>query len=122
MRLKQPTRLDIGIFLTSFAVLLVELLLTRIFSVTLYYHLSFMVVSLAMLGFAAAGLVVHLAPGRFPEEKLLQQLSIISIAFAVSTVIAIAVAFEVSVSLYPSAGNLLRLALIYSFCVIPFVL
>lgn len=42
--------LDVGVFLVSAGVLLFELLPTRIFSVTMYYHLSFMVVSLAMLG------------------------------------------------------------------------
>ena len=38
-----------GIFLISFSVILLELLLTRIFSVTMYHHLSFLSVSLAML-------------------------------------------------------------------------
>src|SRR2546422_7903907 len=83
MRFNKPTRLDAGIFLVSFAVLLLELLLTRIFSVTLYYHLSFMVVSLAMLGFAAGGLAANLWSNRFRESALLGQLSVLSLFFCV---------------------------------------
>ncbi|HKO96110.1 MAG TPA: hypothetical protein VJU86_03895 [Pyrinomonadaceae bacterium] len=122
MRLTKPTRLDIGIFLVSFAVLVIELLLTRIFSVTLYYHLSFMVVSLAMLGFGGAGLVTNLWPQRFPADKLLPQLTKLALGFAVTTVAAVAVALSMSVSLSPSKGNLVRLAIIYSLCAVPFFL
>src|SRR5438034_3104807 len=109
MRFNKPTRLDAGIFLVSFAVLLLELLLTRIFSVTLYYHLSFMVVSLAMLGFAAGGLAANLWSNRFRESALLGQLSVLSLFFALTTVVAVFVALRVSVSLYPTRGNLIRL-------------
>lgn len=122
MRFKHPTRFDIGIFLVSFAVLVVELLLTRIFSVTLYYHLSFMVVSLAMLGFGAAGLVTNLWPQRFPADRLLPQLSVLAMGFAVTTVLAVVTALSISVSLNPSKENLARLAIIYSLCAVPFFL
>src|SRR5438128_2237460 len=122
MRFNKPTRLDAGIFLVSFAVLLLELLLTRIFSVTLFYHLSFMVVSLAMLGFAAGGLAANLWSNRFRESALLGQLSVLSLLFALTTVVAVFVALRVSVSLYPTRGNLVRLAFIYLVCVVPFFL
>ena len=122
MRFNKPTRLDAGIFLVSFAVLLLELLLTRIFSVTLFYHLSFMVVSLAMLGFAAGGLAANLWSNRFRESALLGQLSMLSLFFALTTVVAVFVALRVSVSLYPTRGNLIRLAFIYLVCVVPFFL
>src|SRR5207253_2412484 len=87
MRFNKPTRLDAGIFLVSFAVLLLELLLTRIFSVTLFYHLSFMVVSLAMLGFAAGGLAANLWSNRFRESALLGQLSVLSLLFALTNLL-----------------------------------
>jgi MFS family permease len=122
MRFNKPTQLDAGIFLVSFAVLLLELLLTRIFSVTLFYHLSFMVVSLAMLGFAAGGLAANFWSNRFREPALLGQLSLLSLFFALTTVVAVFVALRVSVSLDPTRGNLVRLAFIYLVCVIPFFL
>ena len=49
----------IGIFLLSFSVLAFEITITRILSVILYYHLAFMVISLAMLGLGAGGVYVY---------------------------------------------------------------
>src|SRR5262249_3850562 len=99
------TRFDAGIFLVSFAVLLTELLLTRIFSVTLFFHLSFMVVSLAMLGFGASGLAVNLAPHRFPEAALSRQAGKAAWLFALSSVAAIGISFQLRVSLESSLAN-----------------
>ncbi len=44
-----------GIFLCSFAVLMLEVLLTRVFSFTIWYHLAYLTISTALLGFGAAG-------------------------------------------------------------------
>lgn len=121
MRLPRFSRLDAGIFLISFAVLLVELLLTRIFSVTMYYHLSFVVVSLAMLGFGLSGLLINLWPNFFRAEKMRKHLAVGALLFAATSVLVVGVAFRLPVSLTLSQGNLLRLALIYVLCVVPFV-
>jgi MFS family permease len=121
MRGLHLTRFDSGIFLMSFAVLLVELLLTRIFSVTLYYHLSFMVVSLAMLGFGASGLLINLLQKRFAGVKVEAVLCFAAMLFATSTVIAVGVAFRLPVLLTLTKVNLLRFGLIYLFCVVPFL-
>ncbi len=45
----------VGVFLVSIATLLLEISLTRIFSVAQWYHFAFMVISIAFLGFGAAG-------------------------------------------------------------------
>ena len=44
---------------TAFATIALELLLTRIYSVTMYYHFAFMVVSIAMLGLSVSGTGAH---------------------------------------------------------------
>jgi len=121
MRGLRLTRFDCGIFLMSFAVLLVELLLTRIFSVTLYYHLSFMVVSLAMLGFGASGLLINLLQNRFTGIKVEAVLCFSAMLFAASTVIAVGVGFRLPVSLTLTTVNLLHFGLIYLSCVVPFL-
>lgn len=54
------TRLLTGIFLFSFASLSYEIALTRIFSISLWYHFAFMVISIAMLGIGASGTVLSL--------------------------------------------------------------
>ena len=55
--------LSSGLFLTTLATLLLELLDSRLLSVLTWYHLSFLAVSLAMLGGAAGAVVVFLSRG-----------------------------------------------------------
>ncbi len=52
-----------GMGLLSAAMLLLQVALTRVFSVTQFYHFAFLVVSLALLGFAASGTLLALWPG-----------------------------------------------------------
>ena len=48
----------LGIFLLSLATLLLELSLTRVLSVALWYHFGFLVISTALLGFGTSGVVL----------------------------------------------------------------
>ncbi|MDH4233179.1 MAG: hypothetical protein OEW04_14265, partial [Nitrospirota bacterium] len=50
------------IFTVSLASLAYEITLTRIFSISLWYHFAFMVISIAMLGIAASGTLLSLYP------------------------------------------------------------
>jgi hypothetical protein len=45
----------ISVFFTAFSTLIFEVLLTRIFSISQWNHLSFMVISIALFGFGASG-------------------------------------------------------------------
>jgi len=49
-----------GIFLLSIATLLLELSLTRVLSVAMFYHFGFLVISTALLGFAVSGVILAL--------------------------------------------------------------
>ena len=51
-----------GIFLCSLAVLMQEVLLTRIFSFTIWYHLAYLTISTALIGFGAAGSILTIFP------------------------------------------------------------
>jgi MFS family permease len=75
-----------GIFLLCFGTLLLELSLTRVMSVTLWYHFGFLVISTALLGFGASG--VTLALWRRLREKmpLDRSLSVLALLFGVTTV------------------------------------
>lgn len=58
-----------AIFLFSFSCLSYEISLTRVFSISLWYHFAFMVVSIAMLGIGASGTVLCLSPKlRIPPQ------------------------------------------------------
>src|SRR5438309_761403 len=50
----------VGLFLTTLSLLQFELFLTRIFSVTMWYHFAFMAISLAMFGLAAGAIFIEL--------------------------------------------------------------
>jgi hypothetical protein len=50
--------------------MLYELLLTRLFSVLIWYHFTFMAISLALLGLAVSGMYVYLGRRRFHADRL----------------------------------------------------
>jgi spermidine synthase len=64
--------LCVGIFLLCMSTLMFELLLTRIFSVLMWYHFASMAISLALFGLGAAALAVYLRPAWFAAERLWQ--------------------------------------------------
>ncbi|HTQ80473.1 MAG TPA: hypothetical protein VMM92_10790, partial [Thermoanaerobaculia bacterium] len=47
--------LAVGVGLVAMATLLFEVTLTRVFAVMMWHHFAYMIVSLALLGFGAAG-------------------------------------------------------------------
>ena len=51
-----------GLSLVTLATLMLQILLTRIFSVTLWYHFAFMAVSIAMFGMTMGAILVYLRP------------------------------------------------------------
>jgi hypothetical protein len=59
------------IFIVSLSSLAYELTLTRIFSISLWYHFAFMVISIAMLGIAASGTLLSVYP-RLKEPRHIQ--------------------------------------------------
>jgi spermidine synthase len=76
--------LVLGIFFIAMAMLLQEIILTRIFSVTMFYHFAFMVVSITLFGIGVSGIWVYLNPQRFPKEKAGEQMARAALLFAVS--------------------------------------
>ncbi len=76
----------IGLFTVTLATLMYEIVLTRIFSVTMWYHFAFGAISLALFGMTLGALLVHLNPRRFPDESVTHRLWSFSLLFAVSIV------------------------------------
>ncbi|MEW6702551.1 MAG: hypothetical protein AB1298_07515, partial [Bacteroidota bacterium] len=60
-------RTSISIFLLSVSIIAYQLLLMHIFSITQWYHFAFMVISVALLGFGAAGSFIALFRNRLVE-------------------------------------------------------
>jgi spermidine synthase len=72
-----------GLFLTTLSLLQLELFLTRIFSVTMWYHFAFMAISLAMFGLAAGAVVVEVLKKRDPHETLTNTALLFALSSAV---------------------------------------
>ena len=65
------TQLYLGLGFTTMATLIMELALTRIFSVVFYYHFAFLAISIALFGLGAGGVfsyVVSARPGNVYEK------------------------------------------------------
>src|SRR5688572_21562521 len=73
-----------GLFLVTLATLTYQLLLTRIFSVTMYYHFAFVAISVTMFGMAVGALIVYLRPAVFVPEWLPRHLAIAALGFALT--------------------------------------
>lgn len=73
-----------GIFSISMAVMILEIALTRVFSVTLWYHFAFMIVSIALLGFGVSGVFLSLFPF-LSRRNMHQNLVILANLFALSS-------------------------------------
>jgi len=111
-----------GVALSSFAALLLELALTRLFSVVLFYHFAFLAISIALLGLGSGGVFAYLGKswlGRFQTRSLLSWLCLGN-AFVVPVVLEIVLHVPVSLSL--SAANFFRLTAIYLAAAVPFFL
>src|SRR3954447_20435492 len=76
----------LGIFLFSLATLLLELSLTRTLSVALWYHFGFLIISTALLGFGASGVVLALWRRLREETQLDRALTVLAALFGVMTV------------------------------------
>ena len=85
----------LGIAFLTMAVLANEITLTRIFSVTLWYHFAFLVISLALLGGGAAGVWLYLLPKPFAGERGRRALPWLALGFAVSNLLAFLIYQEI---------------------------
>jgi spermidine synthase len=74
-----------GVFLTSAATLLLQVTFTRVFSVSIWYHFAFLVVSVALFGFGVSGVALSLVASG-PRDRAL--LSWAPAGFGLSTLVA----------------------------------
>jgi SAM-dependent methyltransferase len=114
---------SLGLYFISFAGLVLEITLTRIFSVTLWYHFAFLVLSVAMLGNAAAGALI--AGRRRLLDGDVRRTAAMSALFFAGLCLAILVLIRfVSLDLYElgqAGGSFARLSLYYLILVLPFL-
>jgi hypothetical protein len=95
-----------GVAAVSAALLMTELALTRIFSVTMYYHFAFLAISIALFGLSASGVAVYLLRRRLAAIDTRVLLAVVSTAHAFATLAALACLVRIRVGLNYSAENL----------------
>jgi spermidine synthase len=97
-----------------------ELALTRIFSVTMFYHFAFLAISIALFGLSASGVAVYVARRRLAAWDTDRLLAVASLAHMTATVVALACLVRISVALTYSPDNLARMLAIYLLAAAPF--
>src|SRR5712691_10166767 len=109
-----------GMALCSFSALLLELALTRLFSVVLFYHFAFLAISIALLGLGGGGVLAHLKKNwlaHFETRALVARLCSIN---ALIVPVVLVIVLRIPVSLDISKANFLRLTAIYLASAVPF--
>ena len=107
--------LYLGVAFTTLATLILELSLTRIFSVVFFYHFAFLAISIAMFGLGAGGVFSYfVAAGR---SRIFSRLGALAILNSFSVLLALIVILSVSGE--PSTASL---ALVYLAAALPFFL
>src|SRR5437867_1522091 len=107
--------------LVTLATLMYEILLTRIFSVTMWYHFAFVAISVAMFGMTVVASHVCLSPLRFTEQQTHHHLALSSLLFALSIVISFLTHLSIPFAVHPSLTGLYIITLTYAVIAVPFV-
>ena len=116
----------VGVFLIALATLAYELVLTRIFSVTLWYHFAFLAISLAMFGMTVGSLLIYLFPKFFSQEKTQPLMALSAALFAATMPVALlthsAVPILVDYAFVSSAPGLFAILINCISLAVPFVM
>lgn len=113
-----------GVFLVAASVILLQIALTRVFAIMLWHHLTYMVVSIALLGFGASGSILTIRR-RKSDAPPFGSLAGFTVAYGVSVILAFAAMRLVeidSLKLWEDKSNLVALLVLYSITAVPFLL
>jgi hypothetical protein len=113
------------IFLLAMSVLNLEVALTRVFSFIMYHHFTYLVISVAMLGFGAAGTYLTIRDKSRNSSGENQFLAKMAALFAVTTVGAIVLIprihfYPLDVYFYKDYSNLISMLVIIILTATPF--
>src|SRR5687768_2454486 len=86
-----PTRTAVAVFLLSCSALLFQVAQTRLFSATLGYHLTFVAVSIALLGVGAGAAAATLIDGRPGGPRTSRLAALASASYVLAMAVATAV-------------------------------
>jgi spermidine synthase len=115
-----PRAISAAIALASFATLLLELALTRLFSVVLFYHFAFLAISVALLGLGAGGVFSYLKRAFLDRFETRRLAAVLCGMNAVAMVLVLLVVLHSSISLDLNWRNAGLLTVLYLAAAVPF--
>lgn len=120
MERKKFISLYLGVFLTSLSAIVFEISLTKIFSVTLWYHFAYLAVSLALFGLGAGGLMIFFRRSYFIQRfpKILKHVAVLQ---CVSIILCLIFVLAIPQNPFPNLTYILSLVGTYIICAIPFI-
>jgi hypothetical protein len=110
----------VGLAVISLTTLMYEILLTRIFSVTMWYHFAFMAISIAMFGMTAGAMLVYLLPSLRKSKNVNHQLAINALLMALTILFSLAIQLTIPFTTTFSLFSLLKLITVYLISALPF--
>lgn len=111
----------IGTFLIAFTSLALEIVLTRLLSVSTWYHLAFFAISSAMLGMTAGATLVYLRPQWFTPNQLHKNVTNACLGYALAVPITLILLCLVPLNLTMSIMSVFALLVVTIACAAPFV-
>ncbi|MCZ7586895.1 MAG: hypothetical protein M5R36_28090 [Deltaproteobacteria bacterium] len=117
----RPARILAATFLTAAAVLSTEIILTRVFSVLMWYHFAFLAISVCLFGMAVGSLALHLFGRNLREDDLPIHLGRAAIGFAATQFLCVVVLrFLKYGDMNIGAAFAAKMALTFLVCAAPF--
>jgi len=110
----------LAVALVSCASLLLELALTRLFSVVLFYHFAFLAISVALLGLGAGGVFSYVRRAQLECWTTRRLAFVVGLVSAACTLIALQVVLRLPISLDLTWMNFAKLTAVYLVCAVPF--
>src|SRR5689334_16979122 len=111
-----------GVFFISFAVLVFQIVQTRILSVMAWYYLAFFAISIAMLGMTAGAVWLYLKRDRITDDMLSTWLADSAHLSAVAMPLSILIQFSLITRLVPTLSSVFSVVLLMAAMTVPYVL
>ena len=110
----------LGLGLMCASTLMYEITLTRLLSVTCWYYLAFVSVSMAMFGMTAGALAVQLRPALFDRSQVRLRMAQAAFAMAVSMPIVLMIMFAIPLDISFAVQTVCSFLIFCSFIAVPF--
>ncbi|MHC4943037.1 MAG: spermidine synthase family protein [Planctomycetota bacterium] len=117
----------LAFFLLCLSTLMFEILLTRILSVTMWYHFAFVAISLALFGMTAGAMAVYLLPNFFRKERAAYHLGLAAFLFCLTMTASLLIHLNLQVKTWSfeqdsgTIKDLLVMALTFIVMAVPFL-